>query len=98
MNTGQMMLVLGALMLLSMLSLSVNSMFIDKTTTMLDAEANLNAVSIAQSMLDEIMVQSYDAATVSAKIYSASDFTGAGSLGANFTESSFVPQPDTANP
>ena len=96
MNTGQMMMVLGALMLLSMLSLSVNSMFIDKTTAMLDAEANLDAISIAQSMIDEIMTQSYDAYTVSAKVYASDQFTPASSLGPNSTESSQVTQPDTA--
>lgn len=98
MNTGQMMMVLGALMLLSMLSMSVNTMFIDKTTTMLDAEASLNAISIAQSMIDEVMVKSFDAATVSTKIYNASSFTAAGSLGASGIESSAVPLPDAASP
>lgn len=96
MNTGQMLMVLGALMLLSMLSLSVNSMFIDKTTTMLDAEANLDAISIAQSMIDEIMTKSYDAYTVSAKVYASDQFTPASSLGPNATESSQVTQPDTS--
>lgn len=98
MNTGQMILVLGALMLLSMLSLSVNSMFLDETTVMLDAEANLDAISIAQSMIDEIMVKSFDANTVSTKIYVASGFTAANGLGANATEVSNVAQPDTATP
>lgn len=95
---SQMLMVLGAIMLLSMVSLSVNTMFIGKTTTMLDAEANLNAISIAQTMIDEIMVKSYDASTVSAKIFNPSSFTGAGSLGANGTETSNVSQPDTASP
>jgi hypothetical protein len=93
-----MMLVLGALMLLSMLSLSVNSMFIDKTTTMLDAEANLDAVSIAQSMIDEIMTKSYDAATISAKVYSADQFTAASGLGPNSSEAAQVGTPDAATP
>ena len=98
MNTGQMIMVLGALMLLSMLSLSVNSMFIDKTTTMLDAEANLNAISMAQSMIDEILVKSYDASTVSAKVYTSSSFNAPGAFGPNGTESSNVSQPDTSSP
>jgi hypothetical protein len=93
-----MMLVLGALMLLSMLSLSVNSMFIDKTTTMLDAEASLDAISIAQSMIDEIQVKSFDAATVTNKIYNASDLTSASGMGPNSSESSLVPLPDTTSP
>lgn len=70
-------------------------MIVGKTTTMLDAEAQLNAVSIAQSMIDEVMQKPFDAATVSAKIYDDSLFTGAGSLGCNGGEASAVPLPDT---
>jgi hypothetical protein len=90
-----MMMVLGALCLLSLVSLSINTMIIGKTTTMLDAEGQLNAISIAQSMIDEIMTQSFDAATVSAKVYDDSLFTAAGSLGCNGGEASTVPLPDT---
>lgn len=95
MHTGQMMMVLGALALLSLVSLSINTMIIGKTTTMLDAEGQLNAISIAQSMIDEVMQKQYDAATVSAKVYNAANFTGAGSLGCNGGEASAVPLPDT---
>lgn len=89
-----MLTVLGAIALLSLVSLSINTMIIGKTTTMLEAEAQLNAISIAQSMIDEVMVKSYDAATVSAKIYNASDFTAAGGLGCSGSEASVVTQPD----
>lgn len=95
---GQMMMVLGALMLLSMISLSVNTMFIEKTTTMLDAEANLNAISLAQSMIDEIMKKSFDMNTVSAKVYTASGFTAIASLGPSGSEASIVTIPDATNP
>jgi len=90
-----MLTVLGAITLLSLVSLSINTMIVGKTTTMLDAEGQLNAISIGQSMLDEVMQKSYDAATVSNKVYDASDFTASGSLGANPSESAVVPQPDT---
>jgi hypothetical protein len=91
-----MLTVLGALLLLSMVSLSINSMLVGRTTTMLEAEAQLNAVSIAQSMIDEIMTKSYDAATSSGeKIYKESEFTGAGSLGCSGAEASTVPTPDS---
>ena len=49
---------------------------------------------IAQSMIDEIMTKSYDAATVSAKVFSGSDFTAAGGLGCSGAEASVVPTPD----
>lgn len=95
MHTGQMLTVLGALALLSLVSLSINTMIVGKTTTMLDAEAQLNAISISQSMIDEVMQKSYDAATASAKVYNAGSFTGAGSLGCSGSEASIVTQPDT---
>jgi hypothetical protein len=88
-------MVLGALALLSLVSLSINTMIIGKTTTMLDAEGQLNAISIAQSMIDEVMQKSYDAATVSDKVYDPNEFTGAGSLGCNGSEASIVTQPDS---
>jgi len=86
---------LGALALLSLVSLSINTMIIGKTTTMLDAEAQLNAISIAQTMIDEIMTKSYDAATDAKKIYNESDFTSPGGLGCSSTENAAVPTPDT---
>jgi hypothetical protein len=95
MHTGQMLMVLGALALLSLVSLSINTMLVGKTTTMLDAEAQLNAVSIAQSMIDEIMTKAYDANTVSAKVYNATDFTAPGGLGCSGAEASAVPLPDS---
>jgi hypothetical protein len=99
MGMGQMLSVLGALMLLSMVSLGINSMIISKTTTMLEAEASLSAVSLAQTMIDEIQTKSYDASTVGSRIYDASDFTTASGLGPNgLTETPYVPKPDTYNP
>ena len=69
---------------------------------MLETEADLNAVSLAQSMLDEILSTSYDVATATGtKVYDSTAFTAAGSLGPNGTESGNVPlpePPDTAVP
>ena len=95
MNTGQMLTVLLALVLLSTVTLSVNAMLVNKTTTMLEAEASLTAISLAQTMIDEIQTKSYDAATANGtKIYDSTGFTDAGSLGCNSTEASNVPQPE----
>ena len=94
MNTGQMLMVIGALALLSLVSLTINTMMVGKTTTMLEAEASLNAISIAQTMIDEIMTKSYDASTVSVKVYNASGFTAWNSLGCNSSEASNVLIPD----
>ncbi|HZY10756.1 MAG TPA: hypothetical protein VFF29_06335 [Bacteroidota bacterium] len=96
MNTGQMLTVIGALVVLSMVTLNVNKVLVDKSTTMLDAEAGLNAVSIAQTMLDEIMTKAFDAATVTQKVYDNEMYklTASGSLGRSSLEASNVPLPD----
>lgn len=102
MNTGQMLLVLGALMLLSLVALTINSMLVNKTATMLEVEAHLDAVSLGQSMLDEILTQAYDQAVANgAKVFDSTGFTATGSFGPNGTEASNVPlpePPDTASP
>ena len=90
-------MVLGALMLLGTATLGINRMLIDKTVTMLDTEASLSAVSIAQSMIDEVFTQNYDAATDSGygidkkRVYDTNLLTGANSLGRSSTESINVP-------
>ncbi len=97
MGTGQMMTVIVALALLGLVSLRNNSMMLTKSQTMYEAEASLDAVSYAQSLLDEIMQTSYDAATTTQKVFSASEFTSASGLGPNATEARAVPLPDSGN-
>lgn len=88
---NQMFSVLGALVLLGFVTLSINSMLADKTITMLDAEADLNAVSIAQTMLDEIMTKSFDAVTANgARIFDSTQFTPNDGLGPSGAEYSHV--------
>lgn len=97
MNTGQMLLVLGALMILGIVTLTVNSMLASKTQTMLNAEADLMAVSIAQSMIDEAMTASYDKLVVadSVKIFNdSSQFTPSANLGPEGSEAILVPLPE----
>jgi len=98
MNTGQTLMVLMALVLLSGVILGVNRLLISKTSTMLEAEANLTAVSVAQSMMDEIQTQAYDKATVGAKVFNdSSKFVASGSLGPDGNDPAGVTLPDTAN-
>ena len=96
MNTGQMLAALGALVLLSIVSITVNSMMASKTNTMLEVEADLNAISLGQSMLDEALSQEYDLATVNGtKVYDSTKFTAATDLGPSSTEQSNVHLPDS---
>ncbi len=69
MNTGQVLLIIAALVVLSFVTLAINSMLLSKTTTILQSEAHLTAISIAQSMIDEIMVAAYDSATDGKRVY-----------------------------
>ena len=96
---NQMFTVVGALVLLGIASLGINAMLASKTTTMLQAEASLNAISIGQTMIDEIMTKSYDAATANGtKVFNAANFTNSASLGCSASEAFMVSQPDAANP
>jgi len=82
MNTGQVMLILGAFAVLSVLSLSLNRTMFGSSQLGYELEATLNALSIGQSMLDEIMTQSFDQKTAAGKVVNSySEMTPPDSLG-----------------
>ncbi len=82
MNTGQTLLVIGAFAILSLITVSANSTILTTTTTGLEMEANLSALSMAESMMDEILDKPFDQAVASgARIFSPSGMTSVGSLG-----------------
>jgi len=87
MNTGQMLLTLGALVLLSTLTLNINGTLLSSVSTTLEMESILNAVSVAQSMLDEAMAKSFDEKTVNNRIYTYSGMTSPSLLGRESGES-----------
>jgi len=103
-------MILGALMLLSMITLSVNSLLVSKTLSMLQSEAHLTSISVAQSMIDEIMTCSYDSAVIgtSPRVWDSTKFTPLDKLGPetscpapSVNEVSIVARPeapDTASP
>jgi hypothetical protein len=59
-----MLLIIGALSLLSVLTLNVNGTFLMAINTSLEAQAQLNAYSYGQSLMDEILAKSFDEGTV----------------------------------
>lgn len=105
MNTGQMMVVMGSLAILSILSLTINAMIVTQTTSNLESEATLNAVSLAQSLMDEIMTRAYDdsmfypsslySVNYPKRIWDTSGFTPTPGLGPSATENNLVPKPDS---
>ncbi len=98
-----MLLVLGALMILSAVTLSVNRMLVSKTQTMLASEANLTSISVAQAMIDEIMTKAFDEKVADGtKVFNdSSQFTPTALFGPSGAEAASVPlpePPDTASP
>lgn len=60
MNTGQMLLVIGALALLSTIALSVNSALMDSEVVSMEAEAGMLAVSLCQARVEETAAAEFD--------------------------------------
>ncbi len=65
MNTGQSLLTIGAMLLLSILILRVNNTFLSTGTVISQSKLGMIASSIANSKLDEIKTKAFDEYTVS---------------------------------
>lgn len=64
MNTGQTMLAVGAMILLSILILRINNTFLTTSTTFMDSKFEIMATSIATSEIEEISKLAFDQNTV----------------------------------
>lgn len=92
MNSGQTMMVILAMMLLGTLSLNVNRTLINTSSTSLEMEADLDAISYGQSLLDEIMNKAYDQKTADGtRIYVYSGMTPVNRLGPDLGETFTLP-------
>ena len=81
MNTGQMMITLGAMMLLGVVILRVNAGFLNTNNVLLDSKFGVLAVSIATSVIEEATGKAFDANTDSNSVDNLIDLTSPGSLG-----------------
>ncbi len=81
MNTGQTMLSIGALLLLSILILRVNNTFLNTSTTLMDTKFGVLATSLATSEIEEISGKSFDQFTTSGSTKSIYDLTLPSALG-----------------
>jgi hypothetical protein len=82
MNSGQTMMVIAAMGLLSMLTLSINSSIVNASLFGFNMEVQLDAISYAQSMLDEILFNDFDEKTTNGvRAFDYEDITSAASLG-----------------
>lgn len=75
MNTGQTMLIIAALSLLSTLTLNINASLMNASVFGYNMEVNLDAISIAQSMLDEVLFNDYDQKTITKRAFSYSEIS-----------------------
>lgn len=75
MNTGQMMITLGALALLSLVVLRVNNGFLNTSSVLLDSKLGVLATSVATSMIEEATGKAFDENTDSTSVTSLSDLT-----------------------
>ncbi len=81
MNTGQSLLSLGAMTLVALIVLQVNTGFVMTSSTLLDNKLNILAVSLASSIIEEASGKAFDAKTVVDAASATSDLTYSGSLG-----------------
>jgi len=82
MNTGQMLLVLGAMALLSLTMLSVHSALLEHEQMSLEGEFQLVATSLGQNLIEEAIGKAFDEVVLSDPPTSLpASFTPTGSLG-----------------
>lgn len=78
MGTGQMMLTLGALVLLSTLAISVNRTLVTNDDEMRQAARQLQAVSLAQNLIEEGLTMVYDERPTAMSTFTMPESTSVG--------------------
>jgi hypothetical protein len=86
MNTGQSFLSLGAMLLVSLIILQVNTGFVTTSSTLLDNKINILAISLGSSIIEEASGKAFDEKTITDAASTTSDLTLASQLGPSFTE------------
>jgi len=81
MNTGQMLLTMGAMIFLSAMVLRVNSISLQNTTTMYNTKFDILALSIGNTMLEEISNKAFDENSINNTLTNESSLTSNGNLG-----------------
>jgi len=81
MNTGQMLITIAALMLLSMVILRTNSSFLYTSVYLMDSKFGVLAVSIATSVIEEASSKSFDENTSSSAVSNTGQLTDVNLIG-----------------
>ena len=87
MNTGQLMLIVGAMALLSTGILMMNNSFTNSGQVVLKAKLGINAVSLAASVIQEACGQQFDRASNDSGITTLAQLTPVNQLGMDIGES-----------
>lgn len=87
MNTGQSFLSLGAMTLVAIIILQVNTGFVMTSSKLLENKLNILAISLASSIIEDASGKAFDANTITDAASSPTDLTYPGYLGSNPTES-----------
>lgn len=78
---GQILLVLGSMILLSLLTISVNNLIINHTIETYESESIIAKTSLAQAMCQEISLKEFDEKTIGTTIDSTTYLTTKAQLG-----------------
>ena len=78
MNTGQMMITLGAMILLSVIILRVTSNFVHTDVLLMESKFGVLGVSLATSMMEEAKGRSFDDKSDSGSVLDHHDLTAIG--------------------
>lgn len=81
MNSGQMLLSIGALLLLSLTVLRVNNTILQTDSVMMDSKFGILATSIATSFIEKASKKAFDANTFEDAVSTLSELTPASGLG-----------------
>ena len=86
MNTGQMLITIGAMMLLSLVLLRVNNNFLSTSTVLFESKFGVLAVSLATSVIEEANSKAFDHNTDTNSVADLTELTPSASLGPEGTE------------
>ena len=75
MNTGQMLITIGAIILLSVIILRTNTTVLSTNTVMVNSKVEVLAVSLATSFMEEATSKKFDEAVVSNAVHSPSQLS-----------------------
>jgi len=91
-SLGQILLVICAMTIFSTVQLSVNASILQSFVVSIDSEASLDALSLGQAMINEVMKKSFDKATLEDRIYDRTELTAANSFGPDSGEVVTLPE------